>query len=200
MAAGTFFVHILSGYFTHPLVWWQYGIGAFLGASPDIDLCYAFFKKNANGHHEYLTHRPIVGIPFAVALGFLLGGTFWGTAAGVGVCWHYLHDTKGFLCLYDNGLGWFWPFSKKYWGVCNGRIVSETLKELLGKEESNFDSIYGKYLAPNRQSLTEFILTSIFLGYVLGDMFGFGFGVAAVFLFWFTITELWIAYHSVVSR
>jgi hypothetical protein len=76
LAAGTLFIHLLSQYFAYPLSWWQYVIGAFLGASPDIDLLHAFFRKNASGHHEYLTHRPIMGISFAVTLAWLLAECF----------------------------------------------------------------------------------------------------------------------------
>jgi len=199
LAAGTLFVHLLSGYFSHPLLWWQYAIGAFLGALPDIDLFLGFFKKNPNGHHEYLTHRPIVGIPFAIIIGWLLGGEFWAWSAGIGVFWHYLHDTKGFLFLYDNGLAWFWPFSKKYWGVRNFRVVSETLGELLS-EEKGFEAIHETYLTPTRRSITEFALAGFFFGYVIGDTFGFHSGFAAALLFWVSIVGVWIVYRSRLPR
>ena len=161
LAAGALLVRLLSQYFVHPLAWWHYVIGAFLGASPDIDLFLGFFEKNPNGHHEYLTHRPSVGIPLAIVLGWFFGGEFWAVAAGIGVFWHYLRDTKGFLGLYDNRLAWFWPFSRRYWGVQNLRVVSETLEELLSKEKG-YESLHAAFLTPTRRSITEFALTVIF--------------------------------------
>ncbi|OGZ07121.1 MAG: hypothetical protein A2942_01445 [Candidatus Lloydbacteria bacterium RIFCSPLOWO2_01_FULL_50_20] len=196
LVAGVFFVHLLSLYFGHPLLWWQYAIGAALGASPDIDLLYAFFKKNLGGHHEYLTHRPIIGIPLAIIIGWFLGGAFWATAALIGVFWHYLHDTEGFLCLYDNGgLAWFWPFSKEYWGVRDFRVVSRMPEVHTRKEEDVFDNVYKVYLIPTRQAITEFLLTGIFFGYVIGDTLGVHISVAATYVFWVGVAALWIVYH-----
>ena len=199
LAVGALIVHLLSEYFVYPLVWWQYAIGALLGASPDLDLFYAFWSKTPNGHHEFLTHRPIVGIPLAATIGWLLGGEFWAWCAGGGVFWHYLHDTKGFLCLYDSGLAWLWPFSRKYWGVKNLRVVSETLGELFSKEKG-FESIHATYLTPTRRSITEFLLMSIAMGYVVADVFGTQFGVAIVLLFWSGILGLWMMYANYCAQ
>lgn len=199
LAAGALLVHLLSGYFSHPLEWWQYAVGAFLGASPDIDLLSWFLGKNVYEHHEYLTHRPIVGIPLAVVFGWFLGGTFWATAAGIGALWHYLHDTEGFLCLSNGGIAWFWPFSKKYWGIRNWRLVSRTPEEH-EKTENESRYFHVTYLDPTRQSVIEFALASIFIGYVVGDLFAFRFGLVATYLFWVSIVVLWIIYHSGETR
>ncbi len=200
LAVGALIVHLLSGYFAHPLEWWQYIIGALLGASPDIDLFYAFFKKQASGHHEYLTHRPALGIPLATAVGWILGGEFWAVASCIGVFWHYLHDTEGFLGLAEGGLAWFWPFSRKYWGVEKYRIVSRTPVEHEGGNGNDYDFFYEKYLSPTRRSVTEFVLTALCAGYVLTDVFGIELGVAAVLLFWTGIVALWILYDVLPKR
>ncbi|MDO8521479.1 MAG: metal-dependent hydrolase [bacterium] len=197
LVAGALMVHLLSEYFAYPLSWWQYAIGAFLGASPDVDLFYGFFKKKASGHHEYLTHRPILGVPFAAVVGWLLGGEFWAIAAGVGVFWHYLHDTEGFLGL-EGGIAWFWPFSQKHWCVKNCRVISKMPEEHREGEGNPYDWFYESYLSPTRRSITELTLTSIFSGYVIGDVFGFYFGLAATALFWLAVAELWIVYRRPV--
>lgn len=201
LATGLLIMHTLSVSFAHPLLWWQYAIGACLGASPDIDLFYAFWKKNATGHHEYLTHRPIIGIMLATVLGFLLGGAFWAWCTGIAVSWHYLHDTDGFLGLSGGGIAWFWPISKKYVGMRGFRtqLVSWASKEYRGDEGNDCDDIYQTYLTATRRSLTEFFLTGIFTGYVVGDLFGFGFGCAVAALFWMTVQGLWIAYRQLME-
>lgn len=195
LAAGMLIVTLLSEHFTYSLEWWQYIVGAFLAASPDIDLLLGFFGKSLDEHHEYLTHRPIFGIPFAISIGWVIGGEFWAFAAGLGVFWHYLHDTQGFLFLYDNGLAWLWPYSKKYWGIENLQVVYRTPKELSQCEGGAFDSLYECYLTPTRRSVTEFALTSIFLGYVASSLLGNYLGVAAALIFWMTITYLWYTYR-----
>ncbi len=198
LAAGLFFVYMLGEYLSYPLSWWQYAIGAFLGASPDIDLLLGFFGKDPDYHHEHLTHRPILGIPFAIAIGWFIGGTFWALAAGVGVFWHYLHDTKGFLLLYDNGIGWFWPFSRKYWGVQNLRVVGEDLKEFIQKEETGFNTIYACYLGPTQRALTELIPTGLLLGYVVGNLFAHSLGALVAALFYMSIIALWDACRHIM--
>lgn len=198
LAAGLLIVHVLSVYFAHPLVWWQYAIGAFLGASPDIDLFYAFWKNNATGHHDYLTHRPIIGIPLATTIGWILGGEFWAIAAGIGVLWHYLHDTDGFLGLDGGGIAWCWPLSKKYVGMkgLTAQVVSWTSKEYQGDEGNDCGDIYETYLTATWRSVIEFLLTGAFTGYVVGALFGFGFGAALAGVFWMTVPALWIAYRE----
>lgn len=191
LAAGTLFVFLLSKYFSHPLLSWQYILGAFLAAAPDIDLLLCLFGREPNEHHENLTHRPIVGILLAALLGGFFGGTFWALTAVIGVCWHYLHDTEGFLFLYDNGIGWLWPFSKKYWGVRNFQIVSQTLPEFLAGKKTGFGATYEDYLNPTPKSLREFTLAGIFFGYVAGGLFGPLFGVIVAGLFLLSIMLIW---------
>jgi hypothetical protein len=202
LAAGLFIVHVLSIFFAHPLVWWQYAIGAFLGASPDIDLFYAFWKKNATGHHDYLTHRPIIGVTLAITLGWFWGGTFWAIAAGVGVFWHYLHDTDGFLGLSGGGIAWLWPFSEKYLGMrgLNAQVVSWTSQTYKGDEGNDCDDIYKTYLIATQRSVTEFLLTGVLVGYVVGSLFGYGFGCALAALFWLTVQGLWTVRRQLVQR
>jgi hypothetical protein len=193
LAAGALFVHLLGAYFAQPLLWWQYAIGAALGAAPDIDLFYAWYKNNMTGHHEYLTHRPIVGISLAIALGFICGGAFWATAAGVGVCWHYLHDTEGFLGLPGGGIAWCWPVSKKYLGM-HGFATTEiswTNKVYTGDEGNDVDEICEIYLTPTRRSIVEFALTGIFLGYIVGDLFGVFWGAITWLLVWSLVFAFW---------
>lgn len=198
LAAGMLIVTLMSEYFSYQLVWWQYVIGAFLAASPDIDLLLGFFGKDLDGHHEYLTHRPIVGIPLAITIGWIIGGEFWALASGIGVFWHYLHDTQGFLFLYDNGLGWFWPFSRRYWGMQRGRVVSRTPKELSQSAGGAFDCLYECYLTPTRRSITEFVLTSIFFGCVLTTLWGGLIGIVSVVSFWGVISAMWLSYRRLV--
>lgn len=193
LVMGMFFVHLLSAYFSYPLHWWQYVIGAFLGASPDIDLFWGFFKKNQNEHHEFLTHRPIIGIPFAVALGWIFGGVFWAFAAGIGALWHYLHDTEGFLGLSDGGIAWFWPFSKKYWGMRNFRVVSRQ-PDCSEADKNALDWFYESYLVPTRRSVTEFALTGPLLGFVVGGLSDIHSGFGVTFLFWISVAGLWFVY------
>ena len=195
LAAGMVIVTLLGEYFSYPLLWWQYLIGALLAASPDIDLLLGFFGKRVDEHHEYLTHRPIFGLPFAIVGGWIIGGEFWAYASGFGVLWHYLHDTQGFLFLYDNGLAWFWPYSKKYWGIRNFRVVYRIPNELPQSEGGAFDSLYECYLTPTRRSVTEFVLTSGCIGYVASSVFGDFIGMAATLSFWVSIIYLWSMYR-----
>ncbi|MDP2630948.1 MAG: metal-dependent hydrolase [Candidatus Uhrbacteria bacterium] len=200
LAIGVLLVHLLSEYFAYPLVWWQYAIGALLGASPDVDLFYAFFRKNASGHHEYLTHRPILGVPFAIFLGWMIGGEFWAIAAGLGAFWHYLHDTEGFLGLSGGGIAWFWPFSKKYWGMGGAKAqvvfwVPE-VHQAQAENRNTCDEFRKTYLLPTRRSVTEFMLTSIALGYVIADLFDSHIFFPVVILFWAGILGLWISYSA----
>lgn len=190
LAMGTLIAHVLAQISSYPLEWWQYAIGACLGASPDIDLLLGSFGVDRRYHHEHLTHRPIVGLPLAFFLGWLFGGMFWGVVAVTCVFWHYLHDTHGFLCLYDNGLGWFWPFSRKYWGVRNYRVVSESLEEFLDKTR-NDAVFFGGYLSPSGRSVTEFFLAGIILSCVAEDLLGSPFGVFVLISFWGLITLMW---------
>lgn len=194
LAVGFFVTHFLAQWFGYELAWWHYAIGAFLGASPDIDLVAAFIKKNPTSHHEYLTHRPIFGISFAAFLGWIVGGEFWAWCAGLCVFWHYLHDTEGFLSLTDNGIAWLWPVSKKYWGMRGGRIVGKSFEEFEAEEDKKFE-IYDKFLMPTRRALTEFIVFSILLVAILGDLFGWAMGVVVAFVFWAAIVEIWDAYE-----
>lgn len=191
LGAGMLIVTLLAEHFSYSLAWWQYVVGALLAASPDIDLLLGFFGKSLDEHHEYLTHRPIFGLPFAIFVGWLIGGEFWAYVAGFGVLWHYLHDTQGFLFLYDNGLAWFWPYSKKYWGIRNLRVVYRTPTELSQCEGGAFDSIYECYLTPTRRAVTEFALTSVSIGYVASAVFGSILGLAAALIFWMTIVHIW---------
>ena len=91
LSAGIFIVYLMQDWFAQTISWRSYALGAFLGIAPDLDLIAAFFQKKCTGHHEYLTHRPIIGIPLAICLGWLFGGSFWAWTAGMIIVFHYLH-------------------------------------------------------------------------------------------------------------
>lgn len=172
---GVFVTVLFGAIFNVSLQLEHYFLGALLGASPDIDLLIPLLtgtkEKGANKHHEYWTHRPIVGIPSGIFLGWFLGGEFWAWVAGTAIFFHYLHDTDGWLGLNDNGIAWFWPLSKKYWGFSAWRIRGRTLAQLEA-ESGGFESIYIKYLKPTKRSIVELAAVVVFI--LLIAYLGFG--------------------------
>ncbi len=143
--------------------------GMTLAVLPDFDLLFLYFIKGqtTGNHHELLSHRPLFTLPLATAIAYKLGGSFWGLLAGCAVLWHFIHDTEGFG---GGGIGWIWPFSKKYYSLSGGKEpMSSRAAAVL-----DFHKWLGDYwFRPSKQSLIETALGSVLLFIVLYLNFGF---------------------------
>jgi hypothetical protein len=106
------------------------------------------FSKN---HHQTLFHRPIIVVPTAIAIGWVIGGTMWAVIASICILMHFVHDTHGFS---DDGIAWLWPFSEKYWS-------------LQGSEDQHAHSIEHRtwirenWQRPSMRSIAEIALSSL---------------------------------------
>lgn len=138
----------------------DYFVGGVLGLLPDIDIFYLYavwwFKKSIRSfnHHQFITHRPIVMIPTATIIGFLVGGFPWAQIAGLCVFWHLLHDSKGFL---GGGIAWFWPFSHDYISVWPPFRHENSKKNSSMSDDDNKHRswLIQTYLQPNRPFAIE---------------------------------------------
>lgn len=95
---------------------WHLLIGSVLAVLPDFDIIPAILlgREAAGNHHTTLMHRPLLIIPAAALVAYLVGGQAWGTVALLCVSWHYLHDTPP---LSLGGIAWLWPFDYRYWSL-----------------------------------------------------------------------------------
>lgn len=87
------------------------GIAAALLPDVDVILLVLFPPiKKIIGEHRSALHYPLLYVPL-VAVVWIMFGTFWAILIGLGVLWHFIHDTM-FL---GWGLAWLAPFSKRKW-------------------------------------------------------------------------------------
>lgn len=105
----------VSSYFGSEILPWTFFIGGCLALLPDLDLVPNVISGRSASfdHHKTLFHRPLVLIPAASLLAFVLAGPTWALIAAVCVAYHYLHDT-GWVSK-STGISWFWPFSERFW-------------------------------------------------------------------------------------
>jgi hypothetical protein len=108
-------------------------VGAMLALLPDIDIMPAILRGKVEGDHRTTWwHAPLVVIPIAMIVAFVLGGVYWMLVAVACLLWHYAHDTF-------DGVRWLRPFSPYYWSY-RGRHVrfadkhDTWLKETWGRE------------------------------------------------------------------
>jgi hypothetical protein len=116
-SVGVFGISLLAYLYNYELAVWQVFLGGVLALLPDLDLVPTVLlgTNSTFDHRQTLFHRPILILPAAVALSWVLGGQFWAIAAGVLVFWHFLHDTDWFGDRY--GVAWFWPVSNRFWSI-----------------------------------------------------------------------------------
>lgn len=147
-------------------------IGGILGIAPDVDIVYMFIRKGEvyTDHHQFISHRPTLGITSAVLIGWILGGAYWSVTAAVCMFWHYLHDTDGFG---GGGLAWLWPFSNYYLSTKGKMIRPEDSKMNCDPEVW----LHSRILSPSKQSLIEFSISAILFGIVIGIMLGQTIGI-----------------------
>ena len=188
MAVGIFVVFFIGSLYGHDVGWAGYFLGAALGVSPDIDLVYLLIRRGgfSENHHEYLTHRPIIGIPAAVLIGGLLGGWFWAFIAGICVCCHYVHDTKGFG---GGGIAWFWPFSRFYYSPFGIGDPEQTKKV-----RNHHKAIERLMLSPSRKVIVENAIVAILIMIVGGNLWGWQIGFLLAGAFWVGIFTIWFLY------
>ncbi len=97
---------------------WYLIIGGILAFLPDFDVIWPILRQFLTGrtitgnHHETVMHRPILLVPAATLIAYIVGGPYWALTACLCVLWHYTHDTKG---MGGGGIAWLWPYSSDYW-------------------------------------------------------------------------------------
>jgi hypothetical protein len=81
--------------------------------------------------HRTLTHYPIIAVPLAGLLGYLLGYFFFPgeiklltMIASIGCSAHFVHDSWD-----EFGIPWLWPFKSIRYRVCGNRIEKITRQE-----------------------------------------------------------------------
>lgn len=80
---------------------------------PDVDVILLALVppiKKIIGEHRSVLHYPLLYVPI-VAMIWMAFGTFFALLIGLGVLWHFIHDTI-FL---GWGLAWLAPFSMRKW-------------------------------------------------------------------------------------
>lgn len=170
-------------------------IGGMLGISPDVDILYMFIRKGKvyTDHHQFISHRPIVGIALVTLIGWVISGIDWSITAAACVLWHYIHDTYGFG---GGGIAWLWPVSGSYLSARGKMIRPED-------SEMNCDPevwLHSRVLAPNKQPCVEFSLSAILLGIVNGVMFGPIIGIIIVFAIIGFVLGMWYARACLATR
>lgn len=187
-SVGVFIVYVSGRIFMHEVILFQYFIGGFLGLAPDFDVIYMYarYGKFVDGHHQYLAHRPLIGIGFAALIGWLLGGPFWALVASCCLLWHYIHDTEGFS---GSGIAWFWPFSKRYYSPF--RIVNPEDSLSGQNRDKHNDWLDTTFLFPSHQAIIEIAISSIFLGIVGGAVLTWWIGILLFVLIWLSAVCVW---------
>lgn len=126
---------------------WHLVVGAILAVLPDFDIIPAVLtdRKGIEDHRTTLMHRPLLVIPAATLVAFLIGGEAWGLVAFLCVAWHYLHDTPP---LSPGGIAWLWPFDTRFISVFG---VEEPRSGFMGHDEW----VRTYWLRPTMRSVSE---------------------------------------------
>lgn len=194
---GTFTVYGAAQIFHYDASLLHYFIGGILAVAPDFDVLYMFARKGRvyGDHHQFITHRPLVTMTLATAMGILLNNMFWTITAPLCLFWHYVHDTEGFG---GGGIAWLWPFSKLYYSP--RRTVSPKTS-LMASEKDKFDSwLENRWMTPNATSIVEISAGSIMLGSVLINAVNWQLGCFAMLFIWATLTSMWQAHAYLKNR
>ena len=131
------------------LPWYLVCTGGVLSLLPDLDLVQSVIRGVSApfDHRQTPFHRPLLVLPLAIGVAYLLGGEMWAVIAGVCVFGHYVHDTNFVGTSY--GIAWFWPFSPQYWSV----FVSFTPEVF--ESGSHHDWLRQNWLRPSLLSIRE---------------------------------------------
>lgn len=169
----------------------QYIAGSFLASSPDIDVAYMYLRKGRvyTNHHEFVTHRPIIGIPICFLVCWAIGGTTWGIIGGICVLWHYLHDTKD---LFGGGIALFWPFSRNYHSILHKTVTPEE-SAMNTEHNATLDTII---LRPGKKVVVETTASTILLATVVGNTTNFAAAVAIAGFVWLNLICVWIIFKK----
>jgi len=197
--AGTFIVFLTSVFLGHDVSIFSYFAGGVLGLVPDLDVLFMFVRKGKmyDDHHQWLTHRPIVMLPFSLIPGMIAGDLFWFITAGACIFWHFLHDTEGVFG--GAGIAWFWPFSKKYISPFKAAIDPEE-SESWQYRLTQTEIMEVIWLRPSKTSLGELSAGSLLFSIVTGNIFGPIFGSTIFILIWITIVSTWLVYTHLKAR
>ena len=175
-----------------------YIIGGALALAPDFDVFYMYLKRGEiyGDHHQYFTHRPIVGLPLAALIGFAVGGLFWCAVAIICVFWHYVHDTEGPTG--GGGIAWFWPFSEKYRSPWKTSDPKQSLSgQAIGRQDELLES---EWLAPSARSVSELVAGTILFSVAAANLFNWFIGIVCAAIIWLGITSVWGAYALFKAR
>jgi hypothetical protein len=193
-SAGVFIVYCIGYWFNLNPTGLSFMIGGILAISPDFDVLYMYMKKGGvyGDHHQFLTHRPIIGLAIADGLGWLFGGFFWAVISRACLLFHYLHDTEGFGT--GGGIAWFWPLSKKYWSPW--RAVTPE-KSLMAQNQNHQEWLENNWLAPNPLAIAEILTGCIFLMITAAGIGNWRAGMFFVIIVWLGAFLLWS--HQIIS-
>lgn len=185
---GIFLVYLLGILLNHEVGMLQLLLGGILTLAPDFDVVYMLLRRGRiyGNHHEYFTHRPIVGIPLAAGLGYLLGGQFWAITAGTCLFWHYLHDTKGFG---GGGMAWLWPLTRLYVSPFGVQKPEESVQN--NETHGHNEGMCREILSPTKKSVIEYTIAAALLLYVGWEFFAPWAGVLVAALLWVFIYSVW---------
>ena len=175
-----------------------YIIGGALALAPDFDVFYMYLKRGKiyGDHHQYFTHRPMVGLPLAALIGFAIGGLFWGVMTIICIFWHYIHDTEGPTG--GGGIAWFWPFSEKYRSPWKTSSPEKSLSgQAIGRQDKLLDS---EWLAPSAKSVSELATGTMLFSVAAGNLFNWLIGTVCAMIIWLGIASVWSAYSKFKAR
>lgn len=126
---------------------WHLAVGGVLAVLPDFDIVSDVLrtKEPAGNHRVSPMHRPLLVIPAASLVAYILGGNTWTLITFLCVLWHYLHDTPP---LSKGGISWLWPFDHRYWSLSG---LEDTHKVVM----SHHEWLKTYWMRPTKLSITE---------------------------------------------
>jgi hypothetical protein len=164
----------------YPLAPWHLLVGGILGFLPDFDIIPLILRRKyatVADHHTTLMHRPIIVLPIATALAWLIGGNFWAIVTVLCVSWHYFHDTRA---LSDGGIDLFWPLPARVTG-----FVEPPRVDLI-------DWLRWRWFKPTTFALTELKLGSLGMFIGVFQVLGSPAAIAAVVACWIGFAFVWL--------
>jgi hypothetical protein len=157
LCVGAMIAALTAHFFGAEALWWRLGIGSILAVLPDFDIMFSILaaQKVDSAHHRSPLHRPLLVLPLVGLAAYALGGDYWEATALLCVCWHYIHDTRGFG---GGGIMWAWPVSKKYWSLSGAHAL------IHGDHEKWIEE---KWMRPSTLSIGEVLLGTLALAVAL---------------------------------